>query len=270
MIFVSKIRQLGQTMEYRYSDELKDEFSGIKRDTITIDETYQYLHLNQFWKTASFFLYHFIMTPVAYLYLKWKFHIRFVNRKVLRTQKGSCFLYGNHTQVPGDGYIPTAMTAPKRDIVITNADNVSLKGTRTFMEMIGAYPLPDNYGAMKNFMKGLKHHISKGYNIVIYPEAHIWPYYTDIRPFTEDSFAYPVLFSKPVFCFTVTYQKQRLQKIPAMTVYIDGPFFPDLQIGKKEAGKKLRDEIYHCMKNRCKNSTYEYIHYRRETGSVQK
>ena len=43
--------------------------------------------------------------------------------------------------------------------------------------------------------------------ILIYPEAHIWPYYTKIRPFPSTSFRYPIKFNVPSFSITTTYQK---------------------------------------------------------------
>ena len=248
--------------EYIFYDELNDEFSGIVRDKITIDKNYIYRHEDLLWKVGSFFLYRLIMTPIAYCYLKFVFHIQFVNRGVINKYgENGFFLYGNHTQVPGDGFIPTILTFPKRDYVIVNADNVSLKGSKTFMEMIGAYPIPTTIGGMKNFIQGLKGHCADNRGIVIYPEAHIWPYYTDIRPFTYSSFTYPVMMKKPVFCFTVTYQKMRWLHKSKITVYVDGPFEPDTVLTKKQAQSALHKEVFQCMKERCKNSTYQYVKY---------
>lgn len=253
-----------KTINY-YSDELNDEFSGITRDTIQVDDTYQYIHKSILWKIASFIIYRIIMTPVAYLYLKCKFHLKVVNRKVLKVgKKQGMFLYGNHTQVPGDGYIPTVLTFPKRDYVVVNADNISMKGTKTFMEMIGAYPVPNKLGGMKNFVKGLKYHAEHKLGIVIYPEAHIWPYYTGIRPFTAESFAYPVMFSQPVYCFTVTYQKKKHSDSPKMTVFVDGPFTAPDGLKTKEAQKEIRDQVYKTMVQRSSASDYEYVTYQRK------
>ena len=47
-------------------------------------------------------------------------------------------------------------------------------------------------------------------------------------------------------------------------MYVDGPFEIDEKISKKENQEKLCNEIYECMKNRSKESTYEYIEYRRK------
>lgn len=250
---------------YYYSDEVNDEFSGVTRKTLTIDQSYRYIHNNPVWKGISFVIYRIIMTPIAYLYLKIKFHLKVVNQNVLKQRskenhKGF-FLYGNHTQIPGDGFLPSVLTFPVRDYVIVNADNISLKGTRTFMEMIGACVKPNHASAMKNFMKAIKCHVNRGRCIAIYPEAHIWPYYTDVRPFKSDSFAFPGMFQTDAYCFTVTYQKRKLGKQPAMTVYVDGPFSPDPKLNHKEAQQQLRDQIYQTMKQRAQNSDYEYVKY---------
>lgn len=248
-----------------FSDELRDEFSGISRETITIDKNYKYIHKNVFWRIGAYITYRIIMTPIAYVYLKEKFHCRFVNRKLLKQSgRTGCFLYGNHTQVPGDGYIPVIASFPMRDRVIVNADNVSLKGTKTFMEMIGAYPIANSLSGMRNFLHGLEHHCKNGDCIVVYPEAHIWPYYTKIRPFGEHSFAYPVKFDKPTYCMTTTYTKRKKSHKPDIIVYIDGPFFADKGLTEKQASKQLRDKVYATMCQRSKNSNYEYVRYVRK------
>lgn len=60
---------------YYYDNELEDEFSGIKRNTITVDENYRYSH-GRLWKVAAWVLYHIIMTPVAFIYMKLRFCMR--------------------------------------------------------------------------------------------------------------------------------------------------------------------------------------------------
>ncbi|MDO5402606.1 MAG: hypothetical protein Q4F11_04125 [Eubacteriales bacterium] len=247
---------------YYYSDELNDEFSGVSRETVKVDGKYQYIHKGIIWRAASFIIYRIIMTPAAYIYMKCKFNIKIVNRRAFKQcKKEGFFLYGNHTQMPGDGYLPTLLTFPKRDYVVVNADNISLKGTKTFMEMIGAFTLPNHISGMKNFVRAMKYRVNEGNGIVIYPEAHIWPYYTGIRPFTAESFAYPVMFNKPVFSFTVTYHKRKKRRQPVIKVYVDGPLYPKKWKKQKEAQKDLRDAVYDKMCQRAKNSSYIYVNY---------
>ena len=70
---------------------------------------------------------------------------------------------------------------------------------------LGALPLPDDREAMKHFLDEIAKKIEQDKCVMIYPEAHIWPNYTKIRPFTDSSFRYPVQLKSPVMCFTNTY-----------------------------------------------------------------
>lgn len=245
-----------------YTDELKDEFSGISRSTVTVDGDYRYEH-GKLWHGASWLLYRGIMTPIAWLYMKIRFSMRVVGREKLKLhRKEGYFLYGNHTLAPGDGFIPSCLTFPKKDVVLVHPDNVSLFGTKNFMEMIGALPLPNHISGMENFLRAVEDRVSKGCSLVIYPEAHIWPYYTKIRPFTAVSFRYPAMYGCPVYCFTVTYQRRSgRNRRPSVTVYIDGPFYPEKGKHPRENAAQLRDSVYHAMTMRSENSCYEYIHY---------
>ena len=140
-----------------------------------------------------------------------------------------------------------------------------MKFTKNIIEMLGAIPIPGDKKSMENFLKTIDTHIQKGHSITIYPEAHIWPYYTKIRPFRAVSFAYPVDLKKPVFCMTNTYQSygKEKDKIKIIT-YIDGPFFVIEYLSRKEQKQDLRDRVYNCMVERSKNSNIEYIKYCRK------
>ncbi len=242
-----------------YDDELSDEFSGIQRNTISVDETYKYKR-SVFWNFISFILYRIIMTPIAFLYMKCKFSFKVKNRKVLKKhKKDGYFMYANHTHVPSDGYMPSVICFPKRVMVVVNADNLSMPGTKNFMAMVGALPIPNKMSGMRKFREALSIHLKKKRVIMIYPEAHIWPYYTKIRPFKSVSFAYPVKENCPVYSFTVTYQKGRLRT--HITAYVDGPFYPNADVDSKTAQEELHRSVYQAMLEQSKHSTYEKIKY---------
>ena len=71
---------------------------------------------------------------------------------------------------------------------------------------MGAIPLPTKISGMRKFYDAVEHY-HKSSNITIFPEAHIWPYYTGVRPFSDASFAYPVQMQAPVIAFFVAYTK---------------------------------------------------------------
>ena len=125
--------------------------------------------------------------------------------------------------------------------------------------MFGAIPIPSNIKATRNFLESIRKKIEKGYSITIFPEAHIWPYYTKIRPFKPVSFRYPAELNVPSFCVTNTYQKKGNGF--RIVSYIDGPFYPDENLNFQERKKDLRDRIYNCMVERSQNSNIEIIKY---------
>lgn len=246
-----------------YEDELNDEFSKSSIEPRIIDENYKYVHKNPLWNLCSFVLQNILSVPIKILYAKIKFRIKYIGKEKIKPYKNEgYFIYGNHTQPFADTFIPSIPMYPKRNFLIVNPVNISLKGTGTLVEMLGAMPIPSNKSAMKNFLEAIKQKTNKGYAITIYPEAHIWPYYTKIRPFKDVSFKYPVQLEKPAFCITNTYQSygKNNKKIKIVS-YIDGPFFPNKELTLKEQQKELRNKIYNCMEERSKNSNIEHIKY---------
>ena len=246
-----------------YEDELNDEFSKSSIEPRIIDENYKYVHKNPLWNLCSFVLQNILSVPIKIFYAKIKFIIKYIGKEKIKPYRNEgYFIYGNHTQPFADTFIPSIPMYPKRNFLIVNPVNISLKGTGTLVEMLGAMPIPSNKSAMKNFLEAIKQKTNKGYAITIYPEAHIWPYYTKIRPFKDVSFKYPIQLKKPAFCITNTYQSygKNNKKIKIVS-YIDGPFYPNKGLTLKEQQKELRNKIYNCMDERSKNSNIEHIKY---------
>ena len=249
-----------------YSDELNDEFSEAKIKAIPIDENYNYGSDSFAWRVLHFLYYRIIAFPLAAIFLRLKYRHKIVNRSALKKMKKQAFfLFANHTNPIADALIPTFVAFPSQVFVIVHAANVSIPILGQSTKYLGALPLPENLRATKNFMQILKMRIQGGHSICIYPEAHIWPFYTKIRPFSDASFRYPVQYKVPTFCFTNTYQKRRFSKNPRIVTYIDGPFFADDNISAKEARANLRNKVYNAMCSRAKNNSVEIIHYEKSS-----
>ena len=241
-----------------YNDELNDEFSSAVITPEIIDGDYKYIQN----KAASWFLYNIVARPLAYAYAKLVYRQKTAGRKKLREyRKRGVFIYGNHTQAGGDPLIPNVFCFPKRVYFIVHPNNVSMPFFGAFMPYLGAIPLPDGMAAYRNYSAAVSQRISEGAAVVIYPEAHIWPYYTKIRNFPDTSFSYPCKLNTPVFCFTNTYKKQKYFKRPRIITYVDGPFFPDETVPAKQRAKALRDDVYNTMCRRAALSDCEYIRY---------
>ncbi len=251
-----------------YSDELNEEFSAAQITPKTVDKDFRFFH-NKLWDICSLAVQNVFSMPVKYVYAKLKFRIRYVGREKLKEYRNrGYFIYGNHTQPFADTFIPSLANYPKRNFFIVNPENISMPGLGTLVEMLGAIPIPCDPGGMKNFISSVEDKVERNYSVTIYPEAHIWPYYTGIRPFKAVSFRYPVKLKCPVFALTNTYHRRGRdgEKVKIVT-YIDGPFFADETLDPRQARQKLRDQVYQCMVERSGNSDYEYIEYRRKEES---
>lgn len=239
---------------FYYSDPLNDEFSSAKIETKTIDENYRYVRINTFLgKLSRLFWYHIVFRPFGFLRLKLKFHHKIIGKEKLKeTRKNAYFMYGNHTLEFDDAFVFQYFDH-KEKFVITHANNVSMKFLGRITPCLGALPLPANMKAYKNFMNAIDYHISHKHPIIIYPEAHIWPFYTGIRPFKDTSFHYPIKQGVLAYCFTNTYQRRGKNKFKIVT-YIDGPF-------KSDNKEELRNMIYNQMVERSKMNNIEINKY---------
>ena len=225
-----------------YTDELNDEFSLTQIQPRKIDGNYDYDGKPFTRKLARLFCYRIIATPLAWLFLKLSYGHKIVGKEKIReyvksqkkaTEKKGFMLFGNHTNDMADAYIPTMITFPNPAYVIVHANNVSMPFMGKITPYLGAIPLPDDLAAARNFKTSIDRKMAKAWPVVLYPEAHIWPFYTKIRPFTEVSFRYPIQYDVPVFSFTNTYQKKKFGKNPKIVTYIDGPFYADKDLDLK-------------------------------------
>lgn len=249
-----------------YSDPLHDDFAETKINTTVVDKSFPFITDNIFYRIAAFLLYYLIAAPIVWLVAKVYLGLRIENRKALRKVRGSVYLYGNHTRSL-DAFVPPLVAWPRKAYTVANADAVSIPFLRHIVLMLGGTPIPTTLSAMPVFLKTLERR-SEGSNcIAIYPEAHIWPFYTGIRPFPDNGFRYPVMTDRPVFAMVTTYRKRRglmaWCKRPAMTVTISEPFYPDTAIPRRQAQAKLRDEVYQFMvqvsQSRENIAYYEYV-----------
>lgn len=262
------MKKTGPIKTVYYKDELGDEFSSAVITPKKIDASYIYDRDGFGGKFLHFFWYRLVAIPLGYCYLKLAFHHKIIGREKLRDfAKKPLFIYGNHTQAIADALIPTFITHPRDAYVVVHPNNVSMPFLGRITPYLGALPLPDDLDATRNYRAIIEKRIRENAPVYIYPEAHIWPYFTGIRHFTELSFHYPVKYDTPVFCFTNTYRRRRFSSKPRIVTYVDGPFFADGSLPPKERKKELRDRVLECMTERSRLSDAVRIEYRKEGDS---
>lgn len=251
-----------------YTDELNDDFADQKIKKKQLKENFKYVKRNPFWTFCAWVAYYIFAVPFGAIFCWIKFRAKVKNRKVLKeNRKKGYFLYANHTQGGADAFLPALSIYPKRNYILVHESAVSIKGIKNLVLMLGGIPVASTMGNMKQMKNCIGKRIKRKHVVTIYPEAHIWPYHNKIRDFKDTSFRYPVELNSPVYSSTVVYRKRTgISKLwsnkPFATIYVDGPFYPDKNLDKKEATKKLRDEVYNAMISRAHTeSNYEYIKY---------
>lgn len=249
--------------DVRYYDSYDTDFDGRDFSARKIDGGHSYIHHSRLWKITSFLLYRVFATPFAFVYSKLVTKDKIFGKKKLRSalREGGAFLYSNHTSPVADAFAPSVMTFPKKCYVVISSKNYSLPVLGGCLDYLGALPLPTDMTAARNFAEAIKKRISEGAAVVIYPEAHVWPYCRLIRPFGSESFSYPVRFSAPAFAVTRVYKKTKFGH--RSEIYIDGPFYPDENKSAKEAREELCRLVREAMLTRAELSDVEVIAYRK-------
>lgn len=248
-----------------YKDPVHDDFAGTHIDTNVIDKEYRYTH-SGIWRFGADLLYYLIAFPLVFLLHRVVAGVRFVNRDARKKVSGPCYLYGNHTAI-FDAYTPALLSFPRRASILAGADAFSIRGIRTLVQMLGAIAIPNRVSGMKHFMEAVSQEFDAGHDIAVFPEAHIWPYYTGVRPFPATSFSYPVKKNAPVIAFFAAYSEPKgwdklLRRKASTRIYLSDPIYPDASLPYKEAQQKLRDAVYAFMERAAKeHSTYAVIEY---------
>ena len=234
-----------------YTDPLNDDFAETSIHTKEVGADFPFIHKGVLWNLLAQLVYYCIAVPIVFVISKVYLGLKYENRQVLRQLRGTgYFLYGNHTRML-DAFLPAMTAFPKKAYVVSNPDAVSLPFLQTLVTMLGVIPIPTRFSGMRQFLSSVTQRYQEGNVLAIFPEAHIWPFYTGIRPFSDTSFRYPQKLGAPVVAMVTTYRKRRglgqLLRRPGMTVTLSEPFYPDPTLSPRDAQQQLRDRVYNFM-----------------------
>ena len=248
-----------------YSDELNDDFAGNDIKTCKIDNNFRYVNNSVLFRINSFLLRFFFAIPVLWLVNLLLFRPKIENKGIFKQlKKKGYFVYANHV-LPFDPVVLPIKTNPgKAMVIVAGPDLFSINKLVTWLvRHFYAIPVPNMDAKMiENFTYCISFHINKKHRVLIYPEAHIWPYYNDIRPFRAASFRYPVDNNAPIVVATTTFKKRKGNRKPKPVIYLDGPFYPNTDLSTHEQINDLRNRAYEAMKWRAgKEDNYAYIKY---------
>lgn len=239
-----------------------------KKIEVGLPEGYEFIPKNPFVKMYSAVLFR-IFKLFGQYYEKGYWQAKFYGREKLKKARGKGYvIYANHTNPFHDVFGP-AIAADRRIFTIISPVNLKVPGIGKLLPYLGGLPLGKTLDEKIAFNDAVDRRLNQKKCLVIYPEAHVWPYYTGVRKFPagDKSFKYAVRNNLPVYTMTTTYHRRKDMKrgdLPRMDIYIDGPFWPDEKISDEENRAKLAEKAYESMKKYAKKSTYEYFEYKKK------
>ena len=255
---MSSSKDWKKTKTIYWKDELNDDFDEVGLKRPPVPSNYRYLRK---FHVLGFIFYYLIAKPWLGLYCI--FHgIKVQGRENLKKLKHTgYFLYSNHVAI-SDVFKFAAYAVPtKRVNIIGYSDTLTIKGVKGIAKSLGYLPIPDDLDNLKKLKEAVKTLTDKGEIVLIYPEAHIWPYYTKIRNFKDVSFSYPAEFNKPVLP-AVTIWRGKEGRKPKQTIIFGKPIYPNPELTPLENKKILHDECLLQMKEISnKYPQVEYIKY---------
>ena len=257
-------RKWKKTKTIVYHDELNDDFNEFEKvDRPQVKENYQYVHKNVFIRIWDGFVYYIIGKPILGLYCL--FHgIRYKNKKNLKKlKKQGAYIYSNHVAISDVFKFQSLIIHFKKVNIIGYSDASGIPVAKFIVKSLGYLPIPYDQKNMIKLKEACFHLTKKRKEyILIYPEAHIWPYYTKIRPFLSVSFHYPAESNTPIVPAVTIWRKVWYSKKPRQTVIFGQPIFNDPDKTVSENKKYLRDRCYEEMV-KIANSYHqvEYIKY---------
>ena len=241
-----------------WSDELNDDFDEVGLERPPVPENYRYLRR---FHVLGWIFYYLIAKPWLGLYCI--FHgIKVKGKENLKKLKHTgYFIYSNHVAI-SDVFKFAAYAVPtKRVNIIGYSDTLSMKFVGALVKYLGYLPIPNDIENMKKLKEAVKVLTDKKEIVLIYPEAHIWPYYTKIRNFKDVSFTYPAEFNKPILP-AVTIWRGKEGKKPKQTIIFGKPIYPNPELTPLENKKFLHEQCLLQMKEiSSKYPQVEYIKY---------
>lgn len=248
-----------------YYDSFEGEFVKDVPGSKRIDKNYKYIHKNFLWHMCAFAVYRLLATPFAFIYTKLFLRQKHIGKAKLRGVK-SFVLYSNHNEPVGDAFTPSVVAFPRRTYVVVSPANVLLPVIGKVNPMLGALPTPSDIRAARNFSLATQQLLSgkRRCCITVYPEAHVWPKCTLLRPMAPTAFDIAARSGAPVFVSTRVYKKMKLFGHRAV-VYIDGPFYPEDGLGRSEASVRLCETVRNTMSKRLsEGDNLDIIRYERK------
>lgn len=257
-----------------YSDELNDDMQVTKTNqNVNVNTEYEYVNQKLFGKIFSAILYYGVAIPILAITSRLIHGVRVKGKKNIKKLKNAGYvMYCNHTHFVDAYLAPVRIAAPKRTYIIASKDAVEIRGLANVVKALGALPLPDTSAGLLKLSRTVKQLLNDKKAIMIYPEAHIWYFYTGLRNFPSTSFKFPAASGVPAVPIAVTYKKRNglfHERKPRMIVHIGEAIFPKEELSARENAEYFCLQVKDYMEKIIfSKENYAYYNYVNENEEV--
>lgn len=134
--------------------------------------------------------------------------------------------------------------------------NNHLRRMGVWIRASGSIPVPKNdLGATLSMMRGVDQALKDKHWVHIYPEASMFYWYQDIRPFTDGAAMFACRNNKPIIPMSFSYRPPRgLYKLwrrkgaPCVNISFGEPLYPNKDLPLKEAIVELNNRAHDAVK----------------------
>ena len=184
----------------------------IKHETRTVkfDGGYKYRPRNIFFRMWAAFFRALAITffnPFMVLrYKMWTFGTK--NQKQM---KGKGFIMTcNHCHLFDDLSIGTNLFCWRKIYFTTLSRNIKRPMIGFFLRSLGGIPIPiGSVSGTRKFNEDISYLLKKKHPVLYNPEAALWPYYREVRPFKRGAFAMAVKNDVPVLPIAVLFKRKK-------------------------------------------------------------
>ncbi len=222
---------------------------GNGKRKVKFDDTYPFYPRNIFFRIwAAIFRAAAICVFNPYMYFKRGLH-RYGYNKIKKLDRQGFVMTCNHVHVLDDLSVGTNLFAWRKIYFTTLEENIRMKTIGFFLRSLGGMPIPkSSLSGMKKFNEDVSLILSKKKPVLFNPEASMWPFYREIRPFKRGAFQAAARNDVPLLPIVALFKRRKKKNGKfKYNIYfaICDIMHPDNSIAdERERSEKLKDDAY--------------------------
>jgi 1-acyl-sn-glycerol-3-phosphate acyltransferase len=213
-----------------------------------IGKDYKYISNNPFFLFFSFLFKYLIIYPVFFTITKVVLGYKVVGRSNIKKLDGGTVTVSNHVHVLDAPMISFSLF-PKQPRITSIKGNFQTPGVSFLVKVLGAVPIPETPNELKEFFDAMTKEVNRGGIVHFYPEAALWPGFTEIRPFKKGAFHLAASADVQVLPMLIKQREPKgvfrlYKKKPCITVIIGEPIKANKDLSSKQSVLDIRQRTH--------------------------